>query len=175
MYNPVSTTDRGYDSSTLAERGQVGYPFADRYLIEQLRFFLSHATRRDDVVSTLPGDPATESSPRQYFDIPEFVEQYLLNRSKSGMVTNAPPVDDKLETALQEAKALRRTVSDLSARVQTLEELVAESHKVILAFSQSYYWTPEWQVKEARADEDLRLGRFKQYDDAEDFIREMNQ
>ena len=52
--------------------------------------------------------------------------------------------------------------------------MVKESNDILVAFSQSYYWTPEWQAKEERADEDDRLGRFKKYDDVEEFIREMN-
>ena len=36
--------------------------------------------------------------------------------------------------------------------------------------SQSYYWTDEWQAKEKRADEDLRLGRHERFESIEDFI-----
>ena len=89
--------------------------------------------------------------------------------------TDARATDEKLDEALQEIRALRKAVEDLSKRLDDLEEPVKESHEILIAFSQSYYWTPEWQAKEARADEDLRLGRYKTYDDVEEFIKEMNQ
>ena len=56
-----------------------------------------------------------------------------------------------------EVKALRKTVSDLAAKVENLEELVAESHKVILAFSQPADRTAQHQVRETRAGEDYRV------------------
>ena len=61
--------------------------------------------------------------------------------------------------ALRKVKALRKTVEEISRQVENLEELVKESHKVILTLSQAYYWTAEWQAKEERADEDKALGR----------------
>ncbi|MDE2938773.1 MAG: hypothetical protein OXR67_07605 [Chloroflexota bacterium] len=82
--------------------------------------------------------------------------------------------NDSMVVNRRDLTELNKKVTELTDQVRALEELVAESHKVILAFSQSYYWTPEWQAKEQRADEDERLGRFKQYDDVEEFIREMN-
>ena len=91
------------------------------------------------------------------------------------MTTKNPiTVEEKLDAALLEIKALRETGEVLVGKVQKLEKLVEDTYEIILAFSQSYYWTPEWQGMEARADEDRRLGRFKRYDDVEEFIREMN-
>ena len=91
------------------------------------------------------------------------------------MTTKNPiTVEEKLDAALLEIKALRETGEVLAGKVQKLEKLVEDTYEIILAFSQSYYWTPEWQGMEASADEDRRLGRFKRYDDVEEFIREMN-
>ena len=63
--------------------------------------------------------------------------------------------DDNATAA--EVKALRKTVSDLAAKVENLEELVAESHKVLLALSQPADRTAQHQVREARASEDYRV------------------
>lgn len=75
--------------------------------------------------------------------------------------------------AWREVKALRKTVEELSGRVQSLEDLARESHKVILALSQAYYWTAEWQAKEDRADEDAALGRAKRYESVEALLKDM--
>ncbi len=82
---------------------------------------------------------------------------------------------EKLDSALAELGDLKKQVDGLADKLQAMEEMVKESNEILVAFSQSYYWTPEWQAKEARAEEDLRLGRFKTYDDVEEFIKEMNQ
>lgn len=81
---------------------------------------------------------------------------------------------DQSAAALRELKGLRKTVRELSGRVENLEELVKESHKVILALSQTYYWTAEWQAKEERADEDEALGRAKRYESVEALLQELN-
>lgn len=36
--------------------------------------------------------------------------------------------------------------------------------------SQAYFWTKEWQEGEREADEDLKRGRYKDFDSAEDAI-----
>lgn len=81
---------------------------------------------------------------------------------------------DQSAAALREVKALRKTVQKLSGRVESLEELARESHKVILALSQAYYWTDEWQAKEERADEDDALGRAKRYESVAALLQELN-
>ncbi|MDE2684565.1 MAG: hypothetical protein OXI54_10525 [Chloroflexota bacterium] len=90
-------------------------------------------------------------------------------------VINQTPVTENVESARSEIQALHQTVNELSDKVQVLEELVAEAHQVLTAFSQSYYWTPEWQAKEERADEDDRLGRSRQYESVEDLIADLNE
>jgi hypothetical protein len=91
------------------------------------------------------------------------------------MTTKNPnTVEEKLDAVLQEIEALRKASEGLAVRVENLEGLVVESHKILLAFSQSYYWTPEWQEMEARADEEARLGLGKVYESVEDLIKDLN-
>lgn len=103
--------------------------------------------------------------------LPSFGETPLGGTSK--VVVSFVNANDNMVVDSREVTELSKRVEELTDKVRELEELAAESHKIILAFSQSYYWTPEWQAKEERADEDEQLGRFKQYDDVEEFIREM--
>ena len=35
---------------------------------------------------------------------------------------------------------------------------------------QSWFWTPEWQAMERRADEDIKAGRVHHYASVEDFL-----
>lgn len=81
---------------------------------------------------------------------------------------------DPTTAALREVKALRKTVQELSGRVECLEGLARDSHKILLALSQAYYWTAEWQAKEERADEDDALGRAKVCESVEELIQELN-
>ena len=76
--------------------------------------------------------------------------------------------------AQMEAAALRTTVKTLVERVQNMERLLEDTNKMMLAMSQSYYWTPEWQAKEERADADAKLGRSKLYASVEDAIADLN-
>lgn len=88
---------------------------------------------------------------------------------------NPTTLEEKLDSVLAEVDDLKSQVRNLTEKLESIEEIAKESNEILVAFSQSYYWTPEWQKKEARAEEDLREGRYKQYDDVEEFIREMNQ
>lgn len=36
--------------------------------------------------------------------------------------------------------------------------------------SQAWFWTAEWQAKEREADDDIREGRYDDYDTVDDFI-----
>ena len=104
-----------------------------------------------------------------------------LTREPQGVLWNVKqlpqtqtPIAEQLDSARNQIKTLQQTVDQLTNKVQMLEALTSESHQILLAFSQSYYWTPEWQAKEDRADEDARLGRSQQYQSAEDLIAELN-
>lgn len=88
---------------------------------------------------------------------------------------NPTSAEEKLDAALVELHNLNETVNELKEKVITLENLVTCSHDILIAFSQSYYWTPEWQAKEKRADEEARLGLGKVYDDVEELIKDLNQ
>jgi hypothetical protein len=39
---------------------------------------------------------------------------------------------------------------------------------------QSWFWTDEWQQRIAEAMNDLKEGRFKEYDDVEDLIADLH-
>lgn len=90
-------------------------------------------------------------------------------------VINQTLAAEKLDSARSEIQALQQTVNELSAKVQVLEELLTEAHQLLMAFSQSYYWTPEWQAKEERADEDDLLGRSRRYHSVEDLIADLHE
>ena len=86
------------------------------------------------------------------------------------------PVQTPLDATLGrlEASALRTMVQTLVEKIQSMERLLEDTNKMMLAMSQSYYWTPEWQIKEERADADAKLGRSKQYVSVEDAIADLN-
>lgn len=81
-----------------------------------------------------------------------------------------------LETILaqSELSVLRAMVQMLVERVEYMEHLLEDVSRMMLAMSQSYYWTPEWQAKEERADADAQLGRSQQYASVEDAIADLN-
>ena len=39
--------------------------------------------------------------------------------------------------------------------------------------NQSWFWTDEWQAMEQEAEEDLRLGRYKDFDTIEEFLESL--
>ena len=86
------------------------------------------------------------------------------------------PVYTPLDTtpARLEVSGLRTMVQTLVERVQNMERLLEDTNRMMLAMSQSYYWTPEWQTKEERADADAKLGRSKQYVSVEEAIADLN-
>jgi AbrB family looped-hinge helix DNA binding protein len=45
--------------------------------------------------------------------------------------------------------------------------------KIAIDRSQAYFWTERWQQGEYEAEEDLRAGRFKQFDSIEELIRDL--
>ena len=91
------------------------------------------------------------------------------------VTTMQPQISEQLESAHNKIRTLQNTVDSLSSKVQNLQDLLSESHQMLLSLSQSYYWTPEWQDKEDRADEDAKHGRSQRYDSVEDLIAELNQ
>lgn len=45
--------------------------------------------------------------------------------------------------------------------------------QVVIERSQRYFWTERWQKGEQEADEDLRDGRYKDFDDIESLLEEL--
>lgn len=84
------------------------------------------------------------------------------------------PQEEQLAILLQVIQILQRTLSGLDKRVQKMETLLEQTFALALAESQAYYWTPDWQAKERRADEDARLGRSKKHVSVEELIQELN-
>ncbi len=60
-----------------------------------------------------------------------------------------------------------------------LVEVVVDDDKAILLpkklinSSQAYFWTKEWQEAEREASEDIKAGRVKTFDTAEELIKEL--
>ncbi len=46
--------------------------------------------------------------------------------------------------------------------------------KKLIDKSQAYFWTEEWQKGERRADEDIKAGRWTDFDSVEDLIADLN-
>lgn len=53
------------------------------------------------------------------------------------------------------------------------DEIVLKPKKLIDK-SQAWYWTKEWQEGERQADEDIAAGRVREFDNVEDFIKDLN-
>lgn len=47
--------------------------------------------------------------------------------------------------------------------------------KELIDKDQAWFWTKEWQEGERKADEDIKAGRVKEFDNVEDFIKELDQ
>ncbi len=45
--------------------------------------------------------------------------------------------------------------------------------QVAIERSQAYFWTPRWQAGEREADEDIKAGRVKKFDNIEDLITDL--
>lgn len=45
------------------------------------------------------------------------------------------------------------------------------SPKKLIDASEAYYWTPEWQAGERKADEDIKAGRFRRFKSAADLVK----
>lgn len=46
--------------------------------------------------------------------------------------------------------------------------------KIVIDREDSWYWSKEWQKKEREADEALAKGDYKEFDDVEDLINDLN-
>ena len=46
--------------------------------------------------------------------------------------------------------------------------------KDLIDKDQTWFWTKEWQEGEREADEDIKTGRIREFDNVEDFIKELD-
>ncbi len=46
--------------------------------------------------------------------------------------------------------------------------------KDLIDKNQTWFWTKEWQEGEREADEDIKAGRIREFDNVEDFIEELD-
>ena len=67
---------------------------------------------------------------------------------------------------------LRLNEGDLLAVEVRDHELLLRPQKLVDR-DQAWYWTPEWQAAEGEADEDLRLGRYDEFDTMDDMITDL--
>lgn len=61
----------------------------------------------------------------------------------------------------------------ISDRLCVLEEKVEAIYQMFLSWSQSYYWTPEWQEREQRADKQLEQGEYQTFESLEALLDEL--
>lgn len=57
--------------------------------------------------------------------------------------------------------------------VKELNKKTTVTIKTKIAPDQWWFWTPEWQAKERQADEDIRLGNYKTFDNVDDLIKNL--
>ena len=54
--------------------------------------------------------------------------------------------------------------------VEVVDGTIVMTPQVVVDASQAWFWTKRWQTVEKEADEDYAAGRYKSYDNFEDFI-----
>jgi AbrB family looped-hinge helix DNA binding protein len=59
--------------------------------------------------------------------------------------------------------------------IEIVEDKAVLVPKRLVDKSQSYFWTKKWQEGEKEADEDIKAGRIKKFDSAEELIRDMEE
>lgn len=83
-----------------------------------------------------------------------------------------PVPEEEGEVPAEDAETLAATVEDLVRRVAHLEQemlkardsqrqLLEDIHGIVLAISQAYFWSREWQEGEARVDEQIQRREVK--------------
>lgn len=55
--------------------------------------------------------------------------------------------------------------------VQVVPEGILLRPKKLIDATQAWFWTPEWQAGEREAEDDKLAGRYKVYEDADDFLK----
>ncbi len=67
-----------------------------------------------------------------------------------------------------------RLPEDTMFDVKTVDDGILLTPLANIPRSQLYFWTEEWQKGEREADEDIRKGNYRGFDDVEDFIADLD-
>lgn len=87
----------------------------------------------------------------------------VLQIRSNGQITL--PASVRRQANLQEGDALEVIIDD--------EGTIRLVPQVLVDRSQAYFWTERWQEGERETDEDLRAGRYKDFDDIESLLEEL--
>ncbi len=87
----------------------------------------------------------------------------VLQIRSNGQVTL--PASIRRQANLQEGDTLEVIVDD--------EGTIRLVPQVLVDRSQAYFWTERWQEGERETDEDLRAGRYKDFDDIKSLLEEL--
>ena len=93
-------------------------------------------------------------------------------RSQLQLSSNAI-VDLEVKVVADENRleAIRRKMADYSGL--TPKEIEIATKAGLIRRDQAYFWTPEWQRDIKEAEEDFKEGRYKEFDNIEDLLREL--
>jgi len=69
-------------------------------------------------------------------------------------------------------KKLRIEEGDL-VEIEVMDETAVLIPKKLVDKNQAYFWTKEWQEAEREASEDIKAGRVKTFDSAEELTKEL--
>ncbi len=87
----------------------------------------------------------------------------MLQIRSNGQITL--PASIRRQANLQEGDALE-VIIDKEGAIRLVPQVLVER-------SQAYFWTERWQEGERESDEDLRAGRYKDFDDIESLLEEL--
>ena len=87
----------------------------------------------------------------------------LLQIRSNGQITL--PASIRHRANLQEGDALE-VIIDEDGAIRLVPQILVER-------SQAYFWTERWQEGERETDEDLRAGRYKEFNDVESLLEEL--
>ncbi|NQT47928.1 MAG: AbrB/MazE/SpoVT family DNA-binding domain-containing protein [Chloroflexi bacterium] len=57
--------------------------------------------------------------------------------------------------------------------IEVVDDIAVLSPKKLIDKSQAYFWTSKWQEAEKEADEDIKAGRVKTFDSADDLLQDL--
>jgi antitoxin MazE len=58
--------------------------------------------------------------------------------------------------------------------IEVIEDRVMLVPKRLVDKSQAYFWTKEWQEAEKKADEDVKAGRIRVFDSADELMKDLD-